>query len=75
MPAITAQLRTSAGTLNKGEKSYGQIVKSSVLIGGSSVLNIAFGIVRTKVMAVLLGPSGYGLLGIYDSICSLTRTV
>ncbi len=35
--------------------TYGQILKSSALIGGSSVVNIAIGIVRTKAMAVLLG--------------------
>lgn len=75
MSAVTTQVSASAETLNKSEKSYGQIVKSSALIGGSSALNIMFGIVRTKAMAMLLGPSGYGLLGIYDSICSLTRTV
>ena len=28
--------------------TYGQILKSSALIGGSSVVNIAIGIVRTK---------------------------
>ncbi len=70
-----APLDKGFATLNKREKSYSQIVKSSVLIGGSSALNIGFGIIRTKAMAVLLGPSGYGLLGIYDSICLLTRTV
>ena len=70
-----AQLDKGFATLNQREKSYSQIVKSSVLIGGSSVLNIGFGIIRTKAMALLLGPSGYGLLGIYDSICTLTRTV
>ncbi|HLX94890.1 MAG TPA: O-antigen translocase [Verrucomicrobiae bacterium] len=75
MPPVSVQLETSVKTLNKGEKSYGQIVKSSVLIGGSSVLNVGFSIVRTKAMALLLGPSGYGLFGVYDSICNLTRTV
>ncbi len=38
--------------------SYGQILKSSVLIGGSSAVNIGIGIVRTKAIAVLLGPAG-----------------
>lgn len=75
MPAVTTQLGTSAETSTKSEKSYGQIVKSSALIGGSSVLNIGFSIVRTKALALLFGPSGYGLFGIYDSICNLTRTV
>jgi enterobacterial common antigen flippase len=55
--------------------SYGQILKSSVLIGGSSILNIAIGIVRTKAMAVLLGPAGIGLMGMYTSIADLTRSI
>lgn len=74
MPPVAAQFETGAKAV-KGEKSYGQIVKSSALIGGSSVVNIGFSIVRTKALALLLGPAGYGLFGIYDSICSLTRTV
>jgi PST family polysaccharide transporter len=55
--------------------TYGQILKSSALIGGSSVLNIGLGIVRTKAMALLLGPAGIGLLGIYGSIADLARTI
>jgi hypothetical protein len=38
------------------KRTYGQFSKSSILIGGSSALNIAIGTVRTKAMAVLLGP-------------------
>ncbi|MFL6449640.1 MAG: O-antigen translocase [Bryobacteraceae bacterium] len=55
--------------------SYGQILKSSALIGGSSVLNIGVGIVRTKLMAVLLGPTGVGLAGLYGSIADLTENI
>jgi antigen flippase len=59
-----------------GEKhTYGQILKSSALIGGSSLLNIAIGIVRTKVMAMLLGPSGVGLMGLYGAISELTISI
>ena len=45
------------------------------MIGGSSVLNIAIGIVRTKVIAVLLGPAGFGLFGIYGSISNLAQCI
>ena len=51
--------------------TYGQILKSTALIGGSSFINIAFGIVRNKVMALLLGPAGVGLMGLYGSIGDL----
>jgi antigen flippase len=60
----------------KAEKhTYGQILKSSVLIGGSSALSIAIRIVRTKVLALLLGPAGFGLFGLYQSIASLAQSL
>jgi PST family polysaccharide transporter len=55
--------------------TYGQILKSSALIGGSSVINIAIGIVRTKAMAMLLGPAGFGLMGVYGSIANLAQSI
>lgn len=55
--------------------SYGQILKSSVLIGGAQILNTAFRIIRSKALAVILGPSGVGLFGLYDSIAQLTRSI
>jgi len=57
------------------QSTYGQILKSSALIGGSQVLNIAIGIVRTKAMAMLLGPAGFGLFGLYGSIANLTQSL
>lgn len=58
----------------KPKHSYGQILKSSGLIGSSQLINIGFRIVRTKAMALLLGPSGVGLLSLYSSI-SDTATI
>lgn len=55
--------------------TYGQILKSTALIGGSTVVNIAIGIVRTKAMSLLLGPAGFGLMGVYGSISSLAQGV
>jgi enterobacterial common antigen flippase len=56
-------------------ESYGQILKSSALVGGSSAVNIALGIVRTKAMAILLGPAGFGLFGLYGAITNLAQSV
>ena len=58
-----------------GQTSYNQILKSSTLVGGSSVLNTAIGILRTKALAVLLGPAGFGLFGLYNSIASLVQSI
>jgi PST family polysaccharide transporter len=66
---------TPAANAVPSQSSYGQILKSSALIGGSSALNIGVRIIRTKAMAVLLGPSGYGLAGLYGSVADLTQSI
>lgn len=55
--------------------SYSQILKSSALIGGSSAVNMAVSIVRAKTMALLVGPAGVGLLGLFGSIFDLTHSI
>jgi PST family polysaccharide transporter len=55
--------------------SYRQILSSSAWIAGATALNIVIGLVRTKVMAVLLGPMGFGLLGAFNAIADLVRSV
>ncbi|MDF0673224.1 MAG: O-antigen translocase [Nitrospira sp.] len=64
---------TKVATVEKD--SYGQILKSSAVIGGASAINIAIGIIRTKAMAVLLGPDGFGLMGVYGSIANLAQSI
>ena len=56
-------------------QTYGQILKSSALIGGSSIATIGLGIIRTKAMALLLGPAGVGLLGLYGAIADLAQSI
>jgi enterobacterial common antigen flippase len=55
--------------------SYGQILKSSAIVGGASVLTILIGIARTKAMAVMLGPAGFGLMGAFMSIVDLFASI
>lgn len=57
------------------KNTYGQILKSSALIGSSSALGVCFGIIRNKAMAVILGPAGMGLAGNFTSIIELVRTL
>jgi antigen flippase len=71
---VSTSMSTTASPAKLAEKhSYGEILKSSVLVGGSSFLNIGIGIIRTKAMALLLGPSGFGLFGLYNSVADLTQ--
>lgn len=48
--------------------SHKQILRSSFIIGGASVINILVGLLRMKVVAVLLGPAGVGLIGILNNL-------
>ena len=61
--------------MNNERASYKTIIKSISIIGGAQVLNILFSIVRTKVVAIFVGPAGLGLLGMLQSLIDLTRTV
>src|SRR6185312_402522 len=65
--------KVPASSAEKG--SYRQILKSSALLGGSQSLNILIGIVRTKAMALFLGPAGFGVVGLYNSIVDLTQNI
>lgn len=59
----------------KEENSYRQILRSSSIIGGASVINIVIGLLRTKIAAVLLGPSGVGLIGLFYSLQATASTI
>lgn len=48
--------------------SHRQILRSSSIIGGASVINIAMGLLRQKAAALILGPAGVGLIGLYQSL-------
>ena len=73
--AAEAAIDDAAAPAAKGEHTYGQILKSSVLVGGSSIIGIFFRIIRTKAMAYLLGPAGFGLFGLFGSVETLTESI
>lgn len=57
------------------DHSYRTILRSSSIIGGAQVINIAVGLVKMKVVAVLLGPAGVGLVGLYLNLVQTAATV
>jgi PST family polysaccharide transporter len=66
----------SAGAVNQLKKhSYPQIFYSSLIIGGSSLITLGAQIIRTKLVAIFLGPAGLGLMGIFASTTTLVGTV
>lgn len=49
------------------------LVRSMAIIGSASVVNVLIGVARVKIIALLLGPAGIGLLGILVNIYEAGR--
>ena len=57
------------------DNSYKSALKATSLFGGVQIFNIAIRIIRSKVVAVLLGPEGMGIVGLLRSTIELISTV
>lgn len=64
-------------TINKEEVNeasiYRSIFKATSLFGGVQVYQILIGIIKSKFIAILLGPEGIGLMGLYTSATELIK--
>ncbi len=61
--------------MNKVSESYRLILRASTIIGGASVVNILVGLVRIKVVAVLLGPAGVGAIGLLQNMMTVATNL
>lgn len=57
------------------DASYRTTLRSSSIIGGAQVVNIAVGFVKLKAVAVLLGPVGVGLAGLYVNLMQTAAAI
>jgi enterobacterial common antigen flippase len=57
------------------KNAYGRILRSSSIVGGAQAANYLIGLVRVKLVATLLGPTGVGLVGLYMSATGFVGTV
>lgn len=55
--------------------SHREILHSSSIIGGAAVINIAIGLLRTKVAALLLGPAGIGQIGLLNQLVTTAASM
>jgi O-antigen/teichoic acid export membrane protein len=55
--------------------SHRQILRSSGIIGGASIINILLSIARQKAAAMILGAAGVGLLGLFQSFIATAAAV
>lgn len=57
--------------VNEKQSSYHHILKYTGLFGSIQALNIMIGLVRNKLVALILGPDGIGLMSLFNSAISL----
>lgn len=55
--------------------SHRQIFRSSAIVGSASLINIVINIIKVKVLAMLLGAAGVGLMGLYQNIMGMASTL
>jgi O-antigen/teichoic acid export membrane protein len=61
--------------MSEAGTSYRRILKGTSIIGGASFINIVIGLLRTKVLALLLGPAGVGLASLYTGLMGTASTI
>ena len=57
------------------EKSYRSILKATSIFGGVQIWKILLGMVGQKFIAVLIGPAGMGITGLYQSGLNLIQGI
>ena len=57
--------------MSSEKDSYKQIFKTTSIFGGIQVFNILISIAKSKIIAVLLGPAGLGIISIFNSTATL----
>ena len=73
MPEENNDMQVGCG--NSDTASYRSIFKATSLFGGVQVYQILIGVIRSKVIAVLLGPMGMGVLQLFNSSTELIKQV
>lgn len=61
--------------MTEEKASYRQIVKATSIFGGVQIFNILISIIRSKFVAVLLGPSGMGISGLFTSTTNFIGSI
>lgn len=56
-------------------KNYNSIFKASALFGGVQLFQVLIQLIRSKIVAVLLGPTGLGILGLFNGTITLLGSI
>lgn len=61
--------------MSEQQSSYRQIMKATSIFGSVQVVQILINILRSKALALLLGPSGLGIYGLFTSTTNLITSI
>lgn len=56
-------------------RSFRGIVRATSILGSAAVVNIVASVVRTKMAALVLGPAGIGLIGLFQNLLGTASAV
>lgn len=58
---------------NSESNTYKKIISATSIFGGVQVINLIVTVIRSKFLAVLIGPAGYGIYGLFNSVAELAK--
>jgi O-antigen/teichoic acid export membrane protein len=61
--------------VSDSKTSYQRILKTTSLFGGVQFFNIVISVIRTKLIAVFIGPAGMGIIALLNSTLSVISSV
>jgi O-antigen/teichoic acid export membrane protein len=61
--------------VSDSKSSYSQIIKTTSLFGGVQFLTIIISIIRTKLIAIFIGPAGMGIITLLNSALNVLSSV
>ncbi len=64
-----------AGEVNTEKAEYRSIFKATSLFGGVKAFQIVISVVRSKLVALLIGPTGVGIVGLFTSGITLIQSL
>lgn len=71
----SGQAKIEGQNKEEEQSSYRQIFKATSLFGGVQVFNILIGIIRVKFVAILLGTTGVGIMGLLNAPLELIVSI
>lgn len=61
--------------MSDNKLSYRQIIKGTSIFGGVQIVNIIIQVIRSKIIAVLLGPHGLGIISLLNTTISIIISI